>query len=103
MNSLPRIKESNDDLKKVKKQIIYEYFNARVSKSVIEGKEYIFKKGLIKSENDDRYIYFLRYGIIRRVEGDGDMGRMLVEARQGWRPGFEVYRASGEDEMEVRG
>lgn len=28
---------------------------------------------LIRCEKDDRYVYFLKYGILRRYEGDGDI------------------------------
>jgi leucine-rich repeat-containing protein 49 len=77
MNTLPRIKDSNDEILKrtqnsKNKSITYEYFNVRVSKGLIESNLTI-KLDLLKTENDDRYIYFLRYGIIRRVESEGEI------------------------------
>lgn len=43
----------------------YDYFSVKIPKTIIDG--------LLKSEKDERYIYFLKYGTLRRFEGDGDI------------------------------
>ena len=44
---------------------IYDYFNIKIPKQTIEF--------LYNSEKDERYLYFLRYGYLRRFEGKGDI------------------------------
>lgn len=55
---------------KQKKQ--YDYFNSKVNKSTIDS--------LIRNEKDERYLYFLKYGVLRRYEGEGDV--LFVEIPQ---------------------
>ena len=51
---------------------IYDYFSIKISKATIDM--------LFNSEKDERYIYFLRYGFLRRYEGKGDI--LYVEIPQ---------------------
>ena len=74
MISLPALKEdrkhnslknNNNDIIISKNHLIYDYFSIRISKSIISM--------LFNSEKDERYLYFLRYGFLRRYEGKGDI------------------------------
>lgn len=47
------------------KNLPYDYFSMKISRTIIDG--------LLKNEKDERYVYFLRYGVLRRYEGDGDI------------------------------
>ena len=80
MLSLPALKE--DGKNNIKNNInermnsgnrqIYDYFSIKISKSIIGM--------LFNSEKDERYLYFLRYGFLRRYEGKGDI--LYVEIPQ---------------------
>ena len=81
MFSLPKLKE--DDIQTYNNGLIlnnenpmnkvsYEYFSMKIPKQSIEV--------LLNSERDERYIYFLRYGLLRRYEGKGDI--LYVEIPQ---------------------
>ena len=50
----------------------YDYFSVKIPKQTIEM--------LYNSEKDERYLYFLRYGLLRRYEGKGDI--LYVEIPQ---------------------
>ncbi len=50
----------------------YDYFSVKIPKQTIEM--------LFNSEKDERYLYFLRYGLLRRYEGKGDI--LYVEIPQ---------------------
>ena len=53
-------------------KVSYEYFAMKIPKQTIEV--------LLNSEKDERYLYFLRYGLLRRYEGKGDI--LYVEIPQ---------------------
>ena len=83
MLSLPALKEegkhvnsqkmnSNSERINSGNHPIYDYFSTRISKSSIES--------LYSNEKDERYLYFLRYGFLRRYEGKGDI--LYVEIPQ---------------------
>ena len=61
----------NDNSNIVRHQI-YDYFSTKIPKSTIEM--------LFHLEKDERYLYFLRYGFLRRYEGKGDI--LYVEIPQ---------------------
>ena len=81
MLSLPALKEdgkqinsnknSNERINSGNRQI-YDYFSIKISKATIDM--------LFNSEKDERYLYFLRYGNLRRYEGKGDI--LYVEIPQ---------------------
>ena len=81
MLSLPALKEdgkqinsnknSNERVNSGNRQI-YDYFSIKISKATIDM--------LFNSEKDERYLYFLRYGNLRRYEGKGDI--LYVEIPQ---------------------
>ena len=81
MLSLPALKEdgkqinpnknSNGRMNSGNKQI-YDYFSIKISKATIDM--------LFNSEKDERYLYFLRYGNLRRYDGKGDI--LYVEIPQ---------------------
>jgi hypothetical protein len=50
----------------------YDYFSVKIPKQTIDM--------LFNSEKDERYLYFLRYGLLRRYEGKGDI--LYVEIPQ---------------------
>ena len=81
MFSLPKLKEEeiqsyNNGLiinnENTINKVSYEYFSMKIPKQSIEV--------LLNSERDERYIYFLRYGLLRRYEGKGDI--LYVEIPQ---------------------
>ena len=82
MLSLPALKEDGKQLNTIKNnnndrmssgnRQIYDYFSIKISKATIEM--------LFNSEKDERYLYFLRYGFLRRYEGKGDI--LYVEIPQ---------------------
>ncbi len=81
MFSLPKLKEEeiqsyNNGLiinnENPINKVSYEYFSMKIPKQSIEI--------LLNSERDERYIYFLRYGLLRRYEGKGDI--LYVEIPQ---------------------
>ena len=55
-----------------KKTKPYEYFQTKVQKSTIDM--------LCRLDKDERYLYFLKYGILRRFEGEGEI--LYVEIPQ---------------------
>ena len=75
MLSLPALKEDGKQLNTIKNtnndrassgnRQIYDYFSIKISRSTIEM--------LFNNEKDERYLYFLRYGFLRRYEGKGDI------------------------------
>ena len=80
MLSLPALKEdgknniknNNNERMNSGNRQIYDYFSIKISKSIIGM--------LFNSEKDERYLYFLRYGFLRRYEGKGDI--LYVEIPQ---------------------
>ena len=44
---------------------IYDYFSVRIPKNFIEN--------IIKPIKDERFLFFIKYGILRRYEGDCDI------------------------------
>ena len=62
---------NNDNSMPVRHQI-YDYFSVKIPKPTIEM--------LFNLEKDERYLYFLRYGFLRRYEGKGDI--LYVEIPQ---------------------
>ena len=81
MLSLPTLKEDGKQLNAIKNnnermnsgyRQIYDYFSIKISKATIDM--------LFNSEKDERYLYFLRYGNLRRYEGKGDI--LYVEIPQ---------------------
>ena len=82
MLSLPALKEDGKQLNPVRStnndrmnsgnHQIYDYFSIKISKATIEM--------LFNNEKDERYLYFLRYGFLRRYEGKGDI--LYVEIPQ---------------------
>jgi Leucine-rich repeat (LRR) protein len=82
MLSLPALKEDGKQLNPVRStnndrmnsgnHQIYDYFSIKISKATIEM--------LFNNEKDERYLYFLRYGFLRRYEGKGDV--LYVEIPQ---------------------
>ena len=82
MLSLPALKEDGKQLNTIKNtsnerassgnRQIYDYFSVKISRSTIEM--------LFNNEKDERYLYFLRYGFLRRYEGKGDI--LYVEIPQ---------------------
>ena len=81
MLSLPALKEdgkqntikiNNNDRENSVNHQIYDYFSIKISKAIISM--------LFNSEKDERYVYFLRYGFLRRYEGKGDI--LYVEIPQ---------------------
>ena len=82
MLSLPALKEdgkqniikttNNNDRTNSGNHQIYDYFSIKISKAIIGM--------LFNSEKDERYLYFLRYGFLRRYEGKGDI--LYVEIPQ---------------------
>ena len=82
MLSLPALKEDGKQLNTIKNtnndrassgnRQIYDYFSIKISRSTIEM--------LFNNEKDERYLYFLRYGFLRRYEGKGDI--LYVEIPQ---------------------
>ena len=67
MINLPNISKSqeiskNDNNNEIKQRKIYDYFSTRIQKSNIEQK--------IKSIKDERFLFFIKYGILRRYDGD---------------------------------
>ena len=59
----------NQNLKKPKP---YDYFTTKVQKSTIDM--------LCRLDKDERYLYFLKYGMLRRFEGEGEI--LYVEISQ---------------------
>ena len=90
MLSLPALKEdgkqinsnknSNERINSGNRQI-YDYFSIKISKATIDM--------LFNSEKDERYLYFLRFGYLRRYEGKGDI--LYVEIPQ-IKKNIVVYR-----------
>ena len=82
MISLPALKEDgkqtnsikniNNDMMNSGNRQIYDYFSIKISKPTIEM--------LFNNEKDERYLYFLRFGYLRRYEGKGDI--LYVEIPQ---------------------
>ena len=83
MLSLPALKEdgkqinlakniNNNEASNSSNRQIYDYFSIKISKPTIDM--------LFNSEKDERYLYFLRYGCLRRYEGKGDI--LYVEIHQ---------------------
>ena len=83
MLSLPALKEDGKQINSIKNmnnnerinsgnRQIYDYFSIKISKATIDT--------LFNSEKDERYLYFLRYGCLRRYEGKGDI--LYVEIHQ---------------------
>ena len=80
MLSLPALKEDGKQINSMKNnnndnsgnRQIYDYFSIKISKATIDM--------LFNSEKDERYLYFLRYGNLRRYEGKGDI--LYVEIPQ---------------------
>ena len=82
MLSLPALKEDGKQLNTIKNtsnerassgnRQIYDYFSVKISRTTIEM--------LFNNEKDERYLYFLRYGFLRRYEGKGDI--LYVEIPQ---------------------
>ena len=82
MISLPALKEDGKQLNSVKNtsndrassgnRQVYDYFSIKISRATIEM--------LFNNEKDERYLYFLRYGFLRRYEGKGDI--LYVEIPQ---------------------
>ena len=79
MLSLPALKEDGKQINKSNNERmnsgdrqIYDYFSIKISKATIDM--------LFNSEKDERYLYFLRYGNLRRYEGKGDI--LYVEIPQ---------------------
>ena len=66
------LKNNNNDRANSGNHQIYDYFSIKISKAIISM--------LFNSEKDERYIYFLRYGFLRRYEGKGDI--LYVEIPQ---------------------
>ena len=82
MLSLPALKEDGKQLNSIKNNTnerasssnrqAYDYFSIKISRATIEM--------LFNNEKDERYLYFLRYGFLRRYEGKGDI--LYVEIPQ---------------------
>ena len=82
MLSLPALKEDGKQLNTIKNtnndrassgnRQAYDYFSIKISRTTIEM--------LFNNEKDERYLYFLRYGFLRRYEGKGDI--LYVEIPQ---------------------
>ena len=80
MLSLPALKEDGKQINTMKNnnndnwgnRQIYDYFSIKISKATIDM--------LFNNEKDERYLYFLRYGNLRRYEGKGDI--LYVEIPQ---------------------
>ena len=82
MLSLPALKEDGKQLNTIKNannerassgnHQVYDYFSIKISRTTIEM--------LFNNEKDERYLYFLRYGFLRRYEGKGDI--LYVEIPQ---------------------
>ena len=80
MLSLPALKEDGkqNSIKNINDKMnnkpyqIYDYFSNKISKAIINT--------LFSGEKDERYLYFLRYGFLRRYEGKGDI--LYVEIPQ---------------------
>ena len=79
MLSLPALKEDGKQINKSNNERMnsgdrqkYDYFSIKISKATIDM--------LFNSEKDERYLYFLRYGNLRRYEGKGDI--LYVEIPQ---------------------
>ena len=82
MISLPALKEDGKQTNSIKNinndkvnygnRQIYDYFSIKISKPTIEM--------LFNNEKDERYLYFLRFGYLRRYEGKGDI--LYVEIPQ---------------------
>ena len=81
MLSLPALKEDGKQLNTIKNanerassgnRRVYDYFSIKISRTTIEM--------LFNNEKDERYLYFLRYGFLRRYEGKGDI--LYVEIPQ---------------------
>ena len=82
MISLPALKEDGKQLNTIKNtnndrassgnRQVYDYFSIKISRTTIEM--------LFNNEKDERYLYFLRYGFLRRYEGKGDI--LYVEIPQ---------------------
>ena len=82
MLSLPALKEDGKQLNTIKNtsnerassgnRQIYDYFSVKISRTTIDM--------LFNNEKDERYLYFLRYGFLRRYEGKGDI--LYVEIPQ---------------------
>ena len=51
----------------------YDYFSAKIPKNIIEGLIFYLTIGLLKLERDERFTYFIKFGTLRRYEGDGDI------------------------------
>ena len=62
---------NNENYTPIRHQI-YDYFSVKIPKPTIEM--------LFNLEKDERYLYFLRYGFLRRYEGKGDI--LYVEIPQ---------------------
>ena len=80
MLSLPALKEDGKQTNSQKNisnesfpnRQVYDYFSIKVSRPTIEI--------LFNNEKDERYLYFLRFGYLRRYEGKGDI--LYVEIPQ---------------------
>ena len=82
MLSLPALKEDGKQLNTIKNtnndrassgnRQVYDYFSIKISRTTIEM--------LFNNEKAERYLYFLRYGFLRRYEGKGDI--LYVEIPQ---------------------
>ncbi len=91
MLSLPALKEDgkqtnslkniNNDIQNIGNRQVYDYFSIKVSRPTIDI--------LFNNEKDERYLYFLRFGYLRRYEGKGDI--LYVEIPQ-IKKNLVVYR-----------
>ena len=90
MLSLPALKEDGKQTNSLKNindnqnygnHQVYDYFSVKISRPTIEI--------LFNSEKDERYLYFLRFGYLRRYEGKGDI--LYVEIPQ-IKKNIVVYR-----------
>ena len=66
------IKNNNNERENSGNHQAYDYFSIKISKAIISM--------LFNNEKDERYLYFLRYGFLRRYEGKGDI--LYVEIPQ---------------------
>ena len=66
MINLPKTSKSQEisknDNNELRQRKLYDYFSTRIQKSNIEQK--------IKSIKDERFLFFIKYGILRRYDGD---------------------------------
>ena len=79
MINLPNISKSqeiskNDNNNEIKQRKIYDYFSTRIQKSNIEQK--------IKSIKDERFLFFIKYGILRRYDGDCEIIYIEINSKK---------------------